>query len=141
SRVAGDAAGHGVFPDRADEISRPGATGAVRLSNQGIVDQRSLRVSSDARSAGLRRISEEEVSRDVRARRVRSIERKPRFACGYDGSVRRSRGRSTRTGETLGRKDSGQSELRSGNLQSLPESEVALNDARPARVARRADRA
>src|ERR1044072_5381332 len=41
----------------------------------------------------------------------------------------------------MGRKDAGEPELCPGNLQSFPKSEAACDDARPARIARGADRA
>src|SRR6266446_468671 len=70
SRTTGDAAGHGLFPDGADKIRCARTARAVRLLDQGIVDERAFRISSDPRPAGLRRVSEKRVSRDVRARGV-----------------------------------------------------------------------
>src|SRR5436853_1950107 len=102
SRAAGDAAGYGLFPDGADEIPNARTPGAIRLFDQGIVDKRVIRVSGDARTAGLRRVSKTKISRDVRAGGFRSRQHEQRFAGADDGSVRGGRRRSARPDKTLG---------------------------------------
>src|SRR5215471_14289036 len=105
------------------------------------MDERALRFPSDARQAGLRRLSKEEISRNFRASRIRSDKRETRSARFDDGSVRRGRRRSARWRETLGRKNSSKPKLRNGNLRSLSESEAAFDDARSAGATGGADRA
>src|SRR5437773_3931934 len=101
SRAASDAAGHGLFPDGADEIPNARTPGAIRLFDQGIVDKRVIRVSGDARTAGLRRVSKTKISRDIRASGFRSSQHEQRFAGADDGSVRGGRRRSARPDKTL----------------------------------------
>src|SRR5581483_6319206 len=99
------------------------------------MDKRALRISSDARPAGLCRFPETKISRNLRAYRIRSGERETRFARSDDGSLCASGGRADRPGEALGRKNTGQPKLRAGNSSPFPEGKAAPDHARSEGVA------
>src|SRR2546430_6249537 len=105
------------------------------------MDECALRIPSNAWPTGLWRVSKAKISRDLRAHRVPPGKRKTRPARVNNGIVRQRAWRSARPSEAMGRKDSGEPELRSGNFQSFPKSEAATDDARPASVTRGANRA